>query len=40
VMAALDEVGYTGWGIAEQPGGNSVEGLKTLAGGMDQIFAS
>ena len=40
VMAALDEVGYTGWGIAEQPGGDTPEGLKTLATGMDQIFAS
>lgn len=40
VMAALDEVGYTGWGIAEQGGANSLEGLKTLASGMDQIFAS
>lgn len=40
IMTALDEVGYTGWGIAEQPGGNSVEGLKTLATAMDKIFAS
>lgn len=40
VMAALDEVGYTGWGIAEQPGANSPEGLKTLATAMDQIFSS
>jgi hexulose-6-phosphate isomerase len=40
VMAALDEVGYTGWGIAEQPGGDTLEGLKTLTAGMDQIFAS
>jgi L-ribulose-5-phosphate 3-epimerase len=40
VMRALDEIGYTGWGIAEQPGGNSVEGLKTLSTAMDQIFAS
>jgi len=40
VMAALDEVGYTGWGIAEQPGGDSREGLKDLAAGMDRIFAS
>ncbi len=40
VMAALDEVGYTGWGIAEQDGSNSLEGMKTLAAGMDQIFAS
>jgi len=40
VMAAIDEVGYTGWGIAEQGGGNSLEGLRTLASGMDRIFAS
>ncbi len=40
VMAALDEIGYTGWGIAEQPGGDTPEGLKTLTAGMDQIFAS
>lgn len=40
VMAAVDEVGYTGWGIAEQPGGDTLEGLKTLTSGMDQIFAS
>lgn len=40
VMAALDEIGYTGWGIAEQGGGNSPEGLKTLAAAMDKIFAS
>jgi hexulose-6-phosphate isomerase len=40
VMAALDEVGYTGWGIAEQVGGNTPEGLKALTDGMDKIFAS
>ena len=40
VMAAIDEIGYTGWGIAEQPGGDTLEGLKTLTAGMDQIFAS
>ncbi len=40
IMKALDEIGYTGWGIAEQPGGNSPEGLKELADGMDRIFAS
>ena len=40
VMAAIDEVGYTGWGIAEQPGGDTPEGLKALTAGMDQIFAS
>ena len=40
VMAAIDEIGYKGWGIAEQPGGDSVDGLKTLIAGMDRIFAS
>jgi hexulose-6-phosphate isomerase len=39
VMKALDDIGYTGWGIAEQPGGDSPEGLKKLVDGMDQIFA-
>ena len=40
IMQALDEVGYRGWGIAEQPGANSPEGLKTLSEGMDRIFSS
>jgi hexulose-6-phosphate isomerase len=40
IMAALDEVGYSGWGIAEQGGGNSLEGLRSLSSGMDRIFAS
>lgn len=40
VMAALDQVGYSGWGIAEQTGANSAEGLKTLSAAMDTIFAS
>jgi L-ribulose-5-phosphate 3-epimerase len=40
IMKALDEVGYTGWGIAEQGGGGSPEGLKDLAERMDKIFAS
>lgn len=40
VMAALDDIGYKGWGIAEQPGADSLEGLKTLSTGMDRIFAS
>ena len=31
---------YTGWGIAEQGGGGSLEGLKKLSREMDQIFAS
>ena len=40
IMKALDEVGYTSWGIAEQGGGNSPEGLKNLSDRMDRIFAS
>lgn len=41
IMKALDEVGYEGvWGIAEQPGGSSLEGLKDLSSRMDKIFAS
>jgi L-ribulose-5-phosphate 3-epimerase len=39
VMKALDEIGYHGWGIAEQGGADSPEGLKKLASEMDQIFA-
>lgn len=40
IMKALDEVGYKGWGIAEQGGGGSLEGLKDLATRMNKIFAS
>ncbi len=40
VMKALDEIGYQGWGIAEQPGADSPEGLKDLADRMGKIFAS
>jgi len=40
VMKALDEIGYDGWGIAEQPGADSAEGLKKLSEEMDRIFAS
>lgn len=41
IMAALDAVGYQGvWGIAEQGGGDSLEGLKDLSARMDKIFAS
>jgi L-ribulose-5-phosphate 3-epimerase len=40
VMKALDEIGYQGWGIAEQSGGNTLEGLTTLSQQMDKIFAS
>jgi len=40
IMKALDEVGYQGWGIAEQPGADSPEGLKDLSDRMTKIFAS
>jgi len=40
VMKALDGIGYQGWGIAEQPGADSPEGLKDLADRMGKIFTS
>lgn len=40
IMAALDKLGYSGWGIAEQRGGGSPEGLKDLSDRMTRIFAS
>jgi len=40
VMQALDDIGYNGWGIAEQPGGDTPEGLHHLSTKMDVIFAS
>jgi hexulose-6-phosphate isomerase len=40
VMKALDEIGYNGWGISEQSGGGSPEGLRKLSEEMDRIFAS
>jgi L-ribulose-5-phosphate 3-epimerase len=40
VMKALDDIGYQSWGIAEQPGAGSLEGLKNLSSRMDRIFAS
>lgn len=40
VMKALDDIGYTGWAIAEQGGGGTPEGLKDIADRMDRIFAS
>jgi len=40
VMKALDEIGYTGWAIAEQDGANSPEGLQKLAGEIDRILES
>jgi len=40
VMKALDEIGYAGWGIAEQGGAGSPEGLQKLSNEMTTIFAS
>jgi hexulose-6-phosphate isomerase len=42
IMKALDDVGYQGWGISEQPGEQSrdVAALKDLSQRMDRIFAS
>jgi hexulose-6-phosphate isomerase len=40
IMKAIDEIGYQGWGIAEQGGAGSPEGLRKLSTEMDQIFAS
>jgi L-ribulose-5-phosphate 3-epimerase len=42
IMKALDEAGYDGWGISEQPGDQSkdAEALKDLSERMDRIFAS
>ena len=41
-MKALDDVGYKGWGISEQPGDQSKDdaALKDLAERMDRVFAS
>lgn len=42
IMKALDQVGYHGWGISEQPGNQSQDAaaLKDLAERMDRVFAS
>jgi len=42
IMKALDEAGYKGWGISEQPGNQSqdAEALKDLSARMDKVFAS
>src|SRR2546430_4605724 len=39
IMQALDEIGYHGWGIAEQGGGDSPEGLADLSQRMTKIFS-
>jgi len=40
VMKAFDDIGYQTWGIAEQGGAGSPEGLRKLSEEMDRIFAS
>jgi len=40
IMKALDEVGYSGWIIAEQDGAGSAEGLKDMVARMNRIIAS
>jgi hexulose-6-phosphate isomerase len=40
VMRALDAVGYTGWAITEQPGGDTPEGLSDLAQRLGRILAT
>ena len=42
IMKALDEAGYQGWGISEQPGNQAKDGdsLKDLSERMDRVFAS
>jgi len=40
VMKAVDDIGYTGWAITEQPGGDTREGLADLAQRLGRIIAS
>jgi hexulose-6-phosphate isomerase len=40
VMKAVDHIGYRGWVMTEQPGGDSPEGLKDLADRLSKILAS
>lgn len=40
ILKALDDIGYRGWAITEQGGGDSPEGLKDLAARLDKILAS
>jgi L-ribulose-5-phosphate 3-epimerase len=40
VMKAVDEIGYTGWAITEQPGGGTPEGLKDLSDRLTKILAN
>ena len=40
VMKALDDVGYHGWAITEQGGGDSTEGLRDLCHRLEKVLAS
>jgi hexulose-6-phosphate isomerase len=40
VMQALDDIGYHGWAMAEQGGGDTPEGLKNLSDRMERILAA
>ena len=42
IMKALDDVGYDGWGITEQPGAQTkdLESLKAFSERLDRVFAS
>jgi hexulose-6-phosphate isomerase len=40
VMKAVDAIGYHGWAITEQGGGDSPEGLKNLVQRLEKILAS
>jgi len=40
VMKAVDDIGYHGWAITEQGGGDSPEGLKDLRQRLEKILAS
>ena len=40
VMMAVDEIGYQGWAITEQGGGDSPEGLKDLSDRLSKILVS
>lgn len=40
IMKAVDDIGYTGWAITEQGGGDSLEGLKDLSDRLGKIINS
>ncbi len=40
VMKAVDDIGYTGWAITEQGGGDTPEGLRDLVQRLEKILAS